>query len=261
MEVASYQFDATLGAVDLNLHRIEEILHTLTPGEVDVILFPELCDTGYAMDVIVDRAVTWGPGHLAGIRALAAEKRAAVLLGLSERVEDQVYNTVAVIDATGTLIHKYRKTHLVSIRPIEEHRYLTAGDALGLFSLSGLPAGVMTCYELRFPEVARTLTLRGARILFIPAAWPHVRVDHLLTLLRARAIENQVFVISSCRVGTDAGTRFSGHSLIIDPDGTILARGPEDAEAFLRATVDLSEIDRSRDRIGALGERRPGLYF
>ncbi len=260
MHVAAYQFDAAPGAVAENLRRIAHILHALTPGELDVLLFPEMCDTGYAMDVIVREAVPWSADHLADIRALAAKKRVNVLIGLSERVDRSIYNTVAVIDAGGALVHKYRKTHLVSIQPIEEHRHLTPGDALGVFPLAGTTAGVVTCYELRFPEVARTLTLRGAQVLFVPAAWPHVRVDHLLTLLRARAIENQVFVVSACRVGTDAGTRFSGHSLIIDPNGTILARGTETGEALLRASLDLEEVGRSRARIGALGERRVDLY-
>ncbi len=260
MHVASYQFDAIPGAVEENLARVAHMLQALTPGEVDVLLFPEMCDTGYAMDVIVREAMAWSVDHLAEIRTLAADKRVNVLIGLSERVDHSIYNTVAVIDAGGALVHKYRKTHLVSIQPIEEHRYLTPGTVLGIFPLAGITAGVLTCYELRFPEVARNLTLRGARVLFVPAAWPHARVDHLLTLLRARAIENQVFVVSACRVGTDAGTRFSGHSLIIDPNGTILARGGEEGEALLRATLDLEEVGRSRARIGALGERRVDLY-
>lgn len=260
MQLAAYQFDANLGAVDYNLSRIADILRTLSPGEIDVLLFPEMCDTGYAMDVIVDKALVWGPDHLAEIRSLAVEKQLTVLLGLSERVDERIYNTVAVLGGGGAQVPRYRKTHLVSIQPIEEQRYLTPGDALGLFDLGDVTAGILTCYELRFPEVARSLTLRGARVLFVPAAWPHVRVDHLLTLLRARAIENQVFVVSACRVGTDAGTRFSGHSLIIDPQGTILARGAEAGEDFLRAAVDLLEIERSRAQIGALEERRVALY-
>ncbi|MCP9237846.1 nitrilase-related carbon-nitrogen hydrolase [Lewinella sp. JB7] len=261
MHLATYQFDATLGDVDLNLRRIEEILRSLPPGTYDAIAFPEMCDTGYAMDVITKRAVNWKSDHLAGIRQLASENKTAVLLGLSERAGNDIYNTIAVIDATGALIHTYRKTHLVSIEPINEHRYITPGDALGVFSLGGVTAGIMTCYELRFPEVARALTLRGVKLLFVPAAWPLVRVDHLTTLLRARAIENQIFVISSSRVGTDAGTRFSGSSMIIDPNGLVLARGPETEEALLQAKIDLAEIERSRGRIGALGERRPELYL
>ncbi|MBB4079440.1 putative amidohydrolase [Lewinella aquimaris] len=261
MNIATYQFNAELGAVDRNLQRIEDILTALPPGKYDAIAFPEMCDTGYAMDVITERAVFWGPDHLAGIKHLAAEKNTTVVLGLSERVGDKLYNTTAVIDATGTLVHTYRKTHLVSIEPINEHRYITPGDKLGIFSLGGVVAGIMTCYELRFPEVARALTLRGVRLLFVPAAWPLVRVDHLTTLLRARAIENQIFIVSSSRVGTDAGTQFSGHSMIIDPNGEVLARGSESEEALLHAKIDLAEIERSRGRIGALGERRPELYF
>ncbi len=260
MTLAAYQFDAALGRPAYNLERIDSILSELTPGDVDAVLFPEMCDTGYDMATIREYALTWGPDHLATLQSLAREKRTAVLIGLSERAEDRIYNTAAVIGPDGRLVHRYRKTHLVSIQPIEEHLHITPGDALGAFDLPGCPAGLMTCYELRFPEVARTLTLGGIRILFVPAAWPLVRVDHLTTLLRARAIENQVFVVAACRVGTDAGTRFSGHSTIIDPNGTVLAEAGDAGEAWLRAEVDLGEVELARGRIGALGERRVGLY-
>ena len=260
MKIASYQFDARLGAPEHNLRRIRDILNGLREETPDVILFPEMCDTGYAMDVIAEKAVTWDGDHLHDIRTVAAELGSTIIIGLSERVGTDIYNTAAVIGPGGTVDFTYRKTHLVSIEPIGEHRFITPGDRLGLFELGGVTCGLMTCYELRFPEVARSLTLSGAKVLFVPAAWPAVRRDHLLTLLRARAIENQVFVVASCRVGTDAGTEFSGHSLIIDPDGNILERGSEVAEDLLRADIDLAAIDRCRERIGALEERRPELY-
>ncbi|WP_157976095.1 nitrilase-related carbon-nitrogen hydrolase [Lewinella sp. IMCC34191] len=260
LNLATYQFEAKLGAVAQNMRRIEEILSELTPGEIDLIAFPEMCDTGYAMELIAERAVTWGGSHLRSIKALAKEKGTAVLLGLSERENDRVHNAVAVISKTGELVYKYRKTHLVTIAPIHEERTITPGDELGYFELDGIPYGVMTCYELRFPEIARALTLRGIRVLVVPTAWPLVRVDHLMTLVRARAIENQVFVVLASRVGTDAGTTFSGRSLIVDPNGNFLAEGSETTEGLLRATVDLMDIKQARDTIRALRERRPELY-
>ncbi|WP_116125133.1 nitrilase-related carbon-nitrogen hydrolase [Lewinella sp. IMCC34183] len=260
MRIATCQFDADLGQVPANLRRVADRLAALRPGETDVLVFPEMCDTGYGMAAIVEHAVAWEANHLDRIRTLARELRTAVVIGVSERVGEVIYNTTAIIGTDGSLRYAYRKTHLVSIRPMEEHLHLTPGDALGYFGLSGLRAGVMTCYELRFPEVARTLTLRGIQVLFVPAAWPLSRVDHLTTLLRARAIENQIFVVSSCRVGTDAGTQFSGHSLIIDPTGRVLAEGSATGEDLLQADIDLADIDRARAHIGALGERRPELY-
>ncbi|NJB86478.1 putative amidohydrolase [Lewinella marina] len=260
MKIFVHQFNAELGAVDRNLKRIEGLLAELVPGETDLVLFPEMCDTGYAMDVIVERAVTWDENHLAGIKREAARLGATVVVGVSERTGNDVFNTAAVIDAAGKLACKYRKTHLVSIAPIHEDRYLTPGGALGFFAAGGTNFGVMTCYELRFPEVARTLTLRGARVLLVPTAWPAVRVEHLTSLLRARAIENQVFVVCAGRVGTDAGTTFSGNSMIIDPNGTVLARGSAGTEEWISADIDLAAVDASRERIAALDERRPRLY-
>ena len=260
VSLATYQFDAELGAVDRNLRKIEGILAELTPGEIDIIAFPEMSDTGYAMDVIGKRAVTWSADHLAGIRARAAEKRTNVLLGVSERVGDEVYNAVVVIDRKGTPVYKYRKSHLVTIAPLHEERTVTPGDTLGRFDLDGIRCGVMTCYELRFPEIARTLTLRGIQLLFVPTAWPLVRRDHLVTLTRARAIENQIFVVLAARTGTDAGAVFSGHSMIVSPTGEVLTSGGETGEELLRAVADLQDIDVARGQIAALSERRPDLY-
>ena len=239
---------------------MEEVLAALTPGEVDVVAFPEMSDTGYAMDVIAREAAVWSPEHLEGIRAMAREKRTNVLLGVSERVGERVYNAVAVIDRGGTLVYKYRKSHLVTIAPIHEDRTITPGDTLGRFDLDGLRCGVMTCYELRFPEIARTLTLRGIQVLFVPTAWPLVRLDHLVTLTRARAIENQIFVVLASRTGTDADTTFSGNSMIVSPTGEILTRAEVTGETLLRATVDTMELEDARRQIAALSERRVDLY-
>ncbi len=260
LSIAIYQFDAELGAVAQNLRRIEGILDDIVPGEVDVVAFPEMCDTGYAMDVIAARAVTWGDQHLQGIKVRARKKRVNVLLGLSERQGDRVYNAVAVIGKNGKLVYKYRKSHLVTIAPIHEERTISPGNELGYFELDGLPCGVMTCYELRFPEIARALTLRGIQLLFVPTAWPLVRLDHLLTLTRARAIENQLFVVLASRSGTDGETNFSGNTMVVDPWGKVLVSASENGEGMIRCAIALEEVLRCRTAIAALQERRPDLY-
>lgn len=260
LNIATYQFDAELGAIDRNMRRIEGILGSLVPGETDIIAFPEMCDTGYAMDVIAERAVTWSDDHLGTIKKLAREKGTAVLVGLSDRKNGRVHNAVAVISKAGELVYKYRKSHLVTIAPIHEERTITPGNELGYFNLEGTPCGIMTCYELRFPEIARALTLRDIQILFVPTAWPLVRVYHLLTLTRARAIENQIFVVLASRTGSDAGTTFSGNSLVVAPSGEVLTRAGTSGEELLRAEVDLTAVDTARRQIAALSERRPDLY-
>ena len=260
LTLGAYQFEAKLGDVRYNLDRIAAVVAGLSPGEVDILAFPEMCDTGYAMDVIRRQAVSWPADHLQAIQSQARAKGTAVLLGLSKRVEADIFNTVAVIDRQGELVFNYRKSHLVTIAPIHEQRTITPGDTLGHFNLDGRSCGVLTCYELRFPEIARTLALKGAEILFVPAAWPVIRLDHLLVLARARAIENQVFLVLCCRVGTDAATTFSGVSMILDPDGRVLAAGEQSGEELLKAAFDPAAIDDSRRRIGALNDRRSDLY-
>ncbi|MBK8633961.1 MAG: nitrilase-related carbon-nitrogen hydrolase [Saprospiraceae bacterium] len=260
MKIATYQFESKLGQVDYNLNKIITILESEEVNNFDIVVFPEMSDTGYDMQVIKDYAVVWGNDHLTPIMQLAVKQNICIILGLSEKVEDKVYNTVAVIDNTGNLTYKYRKTHLVTIKPISEELFITPGDHLGIFSILGIKVGVMTCYELRFPEIARTLTLRGIQILFVPTAWPFARVDHFVSLLIARAIENQIFIVACGRVGTDAGIKFAGNSMIIDPFGKIIARASDSLEGIVSGIVDLNQIEQSRNLINALDERRSDLY-
>jgi predicted amidohydrolase len=125
--------------------------------------------------------------------------------------------------------------------------------------IEGVPAAMMICYDIRFPELARTLALGGAKVLFVPAEWPHPRLHHWKTLLTARAIENQMFVVACNRVGRSVDTDFFGHSLVLNPWGETLVEGDE-TERILQATLELDEVDRVRKTIPIFEDRRPGLY-
>jgi predicted amidohydrolase len=260
MNISVVQFDAKPGEVQFNLNKIKNILLSIKPGQTDVVVFPEMVDTGYEMKTIKECAVVWNDGHLNTIKKLAVKKEISIVIGLAERVNNKIFNSTAIIDKEGNLICKYRKTHLVTINPICEEKTISPGKKLGLFCLFGIKMGVMTCYELRFPEIARSLTLQGAKVLFVPSAWPLVRKDHFVILLAARAIENQIFIVTANRVGTDKDTTFAGNSMVIDPFGKILVQGNEGKEEILTTTVNLEDITNSRAQIQALKERRPDLY-
>jgi omega-amidase len=122
-----------------------------------------------------------------------------------------------------------------------------------------MKAGASICYDIRFPEQARTLSLLGAKILFVAAEWPHPRLHHWRTLLMARAIENQMYVVACNRVGNTAIDSFFGHSMIIDPWGEIIAEGGE-REEIVTARIDLTLVDHVRNRIPVFEDRRPELY-
>ena len=154
----------------------------------------------------------------------------------------------------GTLQATYRKIHLYDSFGYKESDALHAGPLTPVVvDVAGFGVGLMTCYDLRFPELARLLVDRGAEVLVIPAAWvagPR-KVEHWRTLVRARAIENTVFVVAAAQ----PGPRYTGHSLVVDPLGDILAEAGEGAEA-LRATLDSSVLEEARRTNPSLANRR-----
>jgi omega-amidase len=124
----------------------------------------------------------------------------------------------------------------------------------------GQPGGALAiCYDLRFPELFRSYATRGAGVILLPSEWPHPRLEHWRTLVQARAIENQCFLVACNRVGADRNSQFCGHSLIVDPWGTTLVEGGEDGELLL-ATLDLTAVAAVRERMTVLRDRRPELY-
>ncbi|MFD0670356.1 carbon-nitrogen family hydrolase [Cohnella sp. GCM10027633] len=224
----------------------------------DLIVLPEMWNTGYALDRIRSLADPNGERTKAALSAFCRERGVSVHAGSIARLNGtNVTNTTYIFDARGEEIGQYSKIHLFQL--MNEHLHLEAGEAPGRFELGGVPAATMICYDIRFPELARKLAIGGAKILFVPAEWPHPRLHHWRTLLLARAIENQMYVVSCNTVGESGGTSFFGHSMVIDPWGEVVAEAPEE-ETILIASVDLSLVDEVRGRIPVFADRRPSLY-
>jgi predicted amidohydrolase len=144
-------------------------------------------------------------------------------------------------------------------RLMKEDLCLTAGAQTTIVELPWAPAGLAICYDLRFPELFRKYALAGARMVILPAEWPRPRLAHWRTLLRARAIENQMYVIACNRVGGTSGDQFPGHSAIVDPWGRAIVEGGEDEEV-LTAEINLDEVTSFRKLIPVFEDRRPDLY-
>ena len=178
MRIALAQIRCRPGDVAANTRTIVDQVRAAAARGCDVIALPEMSDTGYHMPTIVRTASTWDGGVFGEISAVAAETRIAVVVGLSERVGGDIYNTALVLGPDGALIAKYRKTHLITAEPVCEQNTIRPGDALVLCDIAGFRAGLLTCYDIRFPELARKLVLAGAEILFVPAAFPAARIMH-----------------------------------------------------------------------------------
>jgi omega-amidase len=228
---------------------------------VELIVFPEMADTGYSMPVIQTHATVWTEGAVPELQRIAQRLAIGIVCGLSERDGDSIYNSQVFIDAGGKIAAKYRKTHLFAVAPVEEHKCFAPGNEFSSFGIGGLRVGLTICYDLRFPEVYRTLAVRDKVNVFInSSAWPFPRVEHLRVLAMARAIENQSYVVLANRVGTDDGVTFCGSSAIIDPYGIILASASADREELIQGDLSEDILNSVRNRMAVFAERRRDLY-
>jgi len=260
LRVCMLQMDIHIGEPKLNYAKVNELLEQAiqSPEKPDVILLPEMWNTGYALDHVAFLADSEGEETKQSMSWFSRTHHVNIIAGsISQKKVDQVYNTVYIFNRQGILTADYSKIHL--FRLMDEDKYLTSGNKIGQCEIDGVKAGVMICYDIRFPELARTIALEGAKILYVPAEWPAPRMHHWRTLLMARAIENQMFVVACNRVGTSNKTDFFGHSMIIDPWGEIVAEGGEETE-IISATIDLSQVEIVRNKIPVFADRCPHLY-
>nr|WP_255570416.1 carbon-nitrogen family hydrolase [Cohnella sp. CFH 77786] len=261
MRLALIQMNIEAGNPEDNFARMQRWMTDAVSRDPkpDVLVLPEMWNTGYALDRIGELADPSGERTKAFFSAFCREHQVNVLAGsvAEKRAEGGVTNTIHAFGRDGREIAEYSKIHLFQL--MDEHLHLRAGERPGRFELEGVPAGAMICYDIRFPELARRLALEGAKILFVPAEWPHPRLHHWRTLLQARAIENQMFVVSCNTVGMSGGTSFFGHSMVIDPWGEVLAEAGEE-ETVLEAEIDMALVDDVRGRIPVFADRRPHLY-
>jgi predicted amidohydrolase len=210
------------------------------------------------------------PGSLTGILAERAARHGIYLHAGSilERVEGEpkVFNTSIVFNPQGEIIARYRKIHLFDVdieadTSYRESATVGAGDEIVTFDLDGVTVGLAICYDLRFPELIRILALRGAKVIVLPAAFAMATGrDHWETLIRARAIENGVYMLAPGQWGTHPpGLWCYGRSMIVDPWGNVVARA-SDVTGIVQATVDVGLVDRVRGQIPSLANRMPDRY-
>ena len=252
------QMDIRFGDPAANFATVTRMTEEAKRRGSDLILFPELWSTAYDLTRASRYASTLTSGLFAGLSALAARTGIHILGStLSLLGENQFGNTLTVFAPDGSLLADYSKIHL--FRLMDEHQYLTAGDKPILVDLPFGRAGLAICYDLRFPELFRGYALAGAQMIFLPSEWPHPRLSHWQTLVRARAIENQVFVFACNRVGSDPSNEFFGHSLAVDAWGEVLAEGGE-GEELITVAADPANVEEARRKIPVMQDRRPDVY-
>jgi deaminated glutathione amidase len=264
LRVACVQLNAG-SELEKNFSRIEKLLKEALKKHPHFIALPENFYGRTSSKALNDVADSVTPKALHYFKAFAAEHRVAMLLGSvleKVRTSRKFYNTSVLISPQGEIIAKYRKIHLFDIGlknvKVFESRHIARGRKIVVSRIHSVPAGLTICYDLRFPELFRTLTARGAKILLVPSNFTEeTGKAHWEVLLRARAIENQAFVIAPAQTGIhpESGVRSYGNSLILDPWGRVLARASRTGEEIIAAELDFGFQARLRRSFPVLKHR------
>lgn len=261
MKIALIQMTIKEGDVRQNIERAIFLINKAASLKVQLVALPELWTTGYALENIFSLATSKeNLGVIQVLQNLACKYNIHILGGtIPVKIGESLYNRAHFISKEGTILAAYDKIHLIPL--LNEDKYFSAGEKICSFSFNGITCGILICYDLRFPELSRILTVKNrCKILFIPSEWPTARGEHWLILNRARAIENQLFICAINRVGSNEKTDFFGNSLIIDPYGNITEKGTTDKEEIIIGEIEFSMVDEVRGKIPSLMNRREGLY-
>lgn len=253
--------DIELGNPKVNFDKVLIITNKIMQlkKSLDVIVLPELWTTGYSFNNIKD-IISEHEKESANFLAKLSKKHDIWFIGGSIIASTPmgIVNRAQVINPSGELVTTYDKVHLFGL--MNEDKYFINGKKISLFNLSGIISSCVICYDIRFCEFIRTIALLGTKLLFVSAEWPHPRLNHWRTLLIARAIENQMYVVACNRVGKSGGNTFFGHSMVIDPWGEVVDELTKEQEDVLIVDIDLSLVDEVRNKIPVFKDRRPETY-
>lgn len=244
-----------------NRKKVAQLVSNASFKGFNMLVLPETWTTGYSEDVFYNvRSYAEGEDgpSVSLLRDLACENEIYIVSGSIPECDGQdIYNTIFFIDNKGDIIGKYRKIHLYSA--MDEDEGFKHGSEMPVFETEFGKIALMTCYDIRFPEQARTYALRGAQMIVAVANFPKPKVHHWRILLQARAIENQLFVAACNRVGSAGKNSYFGHSIVIDPWGEILTEAEEE-ETILSAQIDFTAIETVRKLIPVYYDRQPRTY-
>ncbi|MEE4165691.1 MAG: carbon-nitrogen family hydrolase [Desulfocapsaceae bacterium] len=259
MHIALIQQAISVGNKQQNYNRVTQLVEqalALSP-KPDLIVLPELWSTGYALTEL-DRLASAEGNEEAELLGNLARKHHVWFAGgsVAAKTKNGITNRAQIIDREGILQAIYDKVHLVPM--LNEDKYLVAGSSVCVQEIEGITFGFTICYDIRFCEFLRKLALGGAQVLVVAAEWPLVRLAHWQALLKARAIENQCYVLAANNVSMGSAP-FAGHSVAHGPDGSTLCQF-EFQEGVNQVRVDLQAVEHIRTAVPVFKDRRPELY-
>ena len=257
MKVAAAQMDIVWHDRNANHEKIRRMAVAAKKAGADLLVFPEMAPTGFSMDTSITAEPVDGPTPTL-FRDLAGNLQMAITGGfVLERKEGRPQNVSLTVDRKGADLALYAKTHQIGL--LHEDQYYDPGDGPVSFHFGDMEAACLICYDLRFPELFRSLSDRCALILII-ASWPAARQRHWDILLPARAVENQLYVVGVNRVGEGGGHLFTGGSAIIDPAGEMVALGG-DGETLVVGEINPQRVKQVRSDMPFLKDRKPCAFY
>jgi predicted amidohydrolase len=252
LRIAGLQLDVAWEDRATNFVRVRRFATEAREEGADLLVLPEMFATGFSLDTSITAEPSNGetPRFMS---ELAAELELAIVGGYVQRRRDgRGANMALAVDSRGKMLAEYAKAHLFSF--MDEHLVHEPGAGPRPFPIHGIEIGCFVCYDLRFPEMFR-LVADEAQVVVVIASWPSARQAHWDILLKARAVENQLYVVGVNRAGAGGGLEYEGGSAIIGPMGTTLAHAGED-EGLIFADIDADEVQRVRMEMPFLKDRR-----
>ena len=258
LNISLAQMNIALGNVRRNVNTMTKMVTEAARRGSHLVVLPELWSTGYALESAEELASALNSGMFAEVSAVATQNKVSVVGSVLEsRGSENISNSAAFFAPNGRMMGVYRKIHL--FRLMQEDQYLQQGSSPLTMDLPWGKTALAICYDLRFPELFRRYALQDAIMTIIPAEWPITRIDHWRTLLIARAIENQCYIVATNSAGETGDTVFGGHSMVVDPWGKVLIEGSDEPN-LLTVEVDMDRVAEAREFMPVFDDRRPDTY-
>ncbi|MFC1950874.1 carbon-nitrogen family hydrolase [Chloroflexota bacterium] len=247
------QLDTVWHSKSDNYVKAESLIKEAAAHKCDIAVLPEMFNTGFSMEIEKTGEQLHGATS-EFLKRTAAKHKMAIIAGYPALEDgEKGRNVAAVIDDGGNIVAEYFKVFPFSY--VGEHLHYASGVSPTVFSIEGMKASVFICYDLRFPEVFRRVA-RSVECIFVIANWPEPRIEHWSALLKARAIENQCFLVGVNRIGSDGnGLSYCGNSHVFSPDGDVLCTGSAQDELVV-ADIDLEQVKKIRRQFPFLDDMR-----
>ena len=256
IRICSAQISSIWEEPDKTLEKAGVFVRHAADSGAALICFPEQFATGW--DPQPRKNIQDVHGSIVTTLQGYAKENGIGILGSFRQADDPLpRNTAVVIGRDGRILTTYAKMHLFSYG--HENEGNTPGTSLGIFTLDSLTCGVAICYDLRFPDLFRLYAEQGVQAVFVPSAWPHIRIRHWELFIPARALENQMYVIGVNTTGQTPIDSYSGNSMTADPQGNVISR-VNDAEQLVFTDLDVAMITTTRNQFPVEKDRKDALY-